>query len=164
MRIRRPSPLLLSLGLFFSFGLVGCATGGSGGANVYRKEIGKVMVVPLTTARDKIFGKYTIPMYRETDTERSIFWESQWMPRGPAPEELDQGVDGARNRVLIRGNYVEERLDGTAVLRVRFEVENQIQTQMDPQWHPGPMPPTVEERFQEVYDDLMLELRAGIIR
>jgi len=147
---------------------MGCASGGSGGgsggSNVFRKDIGKVMVRPLTTAREKVFGKHIIPMYREDNTTRTIDWESQWMPRGPAPEEMVAGVRAGRNRVFIRGIYVEERLDGTVVLRVRLEVENQIQTDLDPEWHPGPMPPIVVEKFQEVYDDLMMELRAGVIR
>ena len=84
------------------------------------------MLGPLTTARVKIFGKYTIPMYREEDTARSIMWETQWLPRQAAPEESAAGVTEARNRIIIRGTYVDERLDGTVVLRVRFEVENQI--------------------------------------
>jgi hypothetical protein len=122
------------------------------------------MVAPLTTAREKVFGKHIIPMYREELTTRTLYWETQWMPRQPTPEELTAGVQQGRNRVIMRGNYAEERLDGTPVLRVRFEVENQIQTKLEPAWHPGVMPPAVEEKFQEVYDDLMAEVRMGIIR
>jgi len=164
MRRTRPLPLLLALGLIASVGLAGCASGGSGGSTVLRKDIGKVMVAQLTTAREKVFGKHTIPMYREENTSRTLYWETQWLPRGPAPEESAEGVRGGRNRIILRGTYVEERLDGTVVLRVRFEVENQIQTDLNPEWHPGPVPPMVEEMFEEVYDDLMLELRAGVIR
>ena len=164
----RPLPLLLAFGLIASVGAAGCASAGSGGGasgnTVFRKEIGKVMVRPLTTAREKIFGKHIIPMYREEQTARTLMWETQWMVREPAAEELTAGVRAARNRVFLRGNYVEERMDGTPVFRVRFEVENQIQTDLNPAWHPGIIPPEVEERFQDVYDDLMLELRVGIIR
>jgi hypothetical protein len=122
------------------------------------------MVAPLTTAREKVFGKYSIPMYREEDTSRSIFWETQWIPRNPAPEERAAGVTAARNRIIIRGTYVDERLDGSVVLRVRWEVENQVRTQMDQEWHPGPMPSEAVDQYEEVYDDIMLEVRAGIIR
>jgi hypothetical protein len=79
-------------------------------------------------------------------------------------EEAAAGVTAARNRIFIKGTYVEERIDGTPVLRVRFEVENQVQTPMDPEWHAGPIPEAAKELYREVYDDLMLELRAGIIR
>jgi hypothetical protein len=122
------------------------------------------MVAPLQTAREKVFGKHQIPMLREEDTARSIYWESQWLPRETAPEEAAGGASEARNRVLVRGTYAEERIDGTVVLRVRFEVENQIRTELEPEWHPGPLPAMVEERFSQVYDDFMLEVRAGIIR
>ncbi len=160
------SRLFLPLGLALCFGLAGCATfGGSSSANnVFRRDIGAVMVRPLETAREKVFGKHTIPVLREEDTARTIYWESQWLPRDLAPEESAAGVTGARNRVFLRGNYVDERLDGSIVVRVRFEVENEVRTAMDPEWHPGAMPSEVEKRFEEIYQDLMLELRAGIIR
>jgi len=155
------------MGLTLIVAVVGCASGGSGGgsgSSVFRQDIGIVMVQPLLLAREKIFAKHQIPMLREQDTTRSINWETQWIPRNPVPEESAAGVVAARNRIFIKGTYVEERLDGTPVLRVRFEVENQVQTSMDPQWHAGPMPEAAKDLYQEVYDDLMLELRAGIIR
>lgn len=166
MKGKRPSRLLLALGLVLLFGVAGCATsgGGSRGASVLRRDIGAVMVAPLTAAREKIFGRYTIPVLREEDTARSLYWESQWLPRNLTPEESAAGVTEARNRVFLRGNYVDERLDGTVVVRVRYEVENYVRTATDPEWHPGAMPPTVEERFDGIYKDLMLELRVGIIR
>ena len=131
MRRTRHIPFLLPLGLALSVVVAGCATGGSGGGNVIRKDLGKVMVGPLTSAREKVFGKHTIPMYREEDSARTILWESQWIPREAEPEESALGATAGRNRILIRGNYVEERMDGTVVLRVRFEVENQIQTDLN---------------------------------
>ncbi len=164
MRRTRPPAFLFAVGLALSAVVAGCATGGTGGEYSFRRDIGKVMVGPLTTARDKVFGQHSLAMYRETDTSTSFMWEAQWMPRQPAPEESAVGATGARNRVIMRGTYVEERLDGTPVFRVRFEVENQIRTEIDPEWHPGPVPPQVEELFQEVYDDLMTEVRMGIIR
>jgi len=166
MKGKRPPRLLLPLGLVLFFGVAGCATfgGGSSGASVLRKDIGAVMIGPLATAREKVFGKHTIPVLREEDTARSLYWESQWLPRDLTPEETAAGVTEARNRVFLRGNYVDERLDGTVVVRVRYEVENYVRTTMDPEWHPGTMPPAVEERFDGIYTDLMLELRAGIIR
>ena len=79
------APSLLALGLVLSIAVAGCASGGSSGRTSIRRDIGNVMVAPLTTARVKVFGKYTIPMYRETDTSRSLMWETQWLPRLPAP-------------------------------------------------------------------------------
>ncbi|NNM06654.1 MAG: hypothetical protein HKO65_16285 [Gemmatimonadetes bacterium] len=160
----RLAPFLLAVCLVLSVAVAGCASGGSGGRTTLRRDIGNVMIPPLTTAREKVFGKYQIPMYREEGTSRSIMWETDWLPRQPAPEETAAGVTGGRNRITIRGTYVEERMDGTPVLRVRLEVENQIRTALNPEWHPGPMPEAVEDRFEEIYDDLMLEVRAGIIR
>jgi hypothetical protein len=164
MRRKPFVPSLLALAVLSLVAVAGCASGGSSGSTTLRRDIGNVMVPPLETAREKVFGKYLIPMYREESTTRSIMWETQWMPREAAPEELAAGVRAGRNRIIFRGTYVEERLDGTPVLRVRFEVENQIQTELDPEWHPGPIPESVEDRFQEIYDDLMAEVRMGIIR
>lgn len=165
MKRRRPSRLLIALGPVLFFGVAGCATGGgSSGTSVLRRDIGAVMITPLITAREKIFSKHRIPVLRDEATSRSLHWESQWIPRALTPEESAAGVAEARNRVFLRGTYVDERLDGTVVVRVRYEVENSIRTTMDPAWHPGDMPPAVEETFDEVYSDLMMELRAGIIR
>jgi hypothetical protein len=122
------------------------------------------MVQPLVTAREKIWGKHTIPLFREENTSRTLLWESQWMPRQPEGDETVAGVTGARNRVFMRGTLSGENLDGTFIYRVRFEAENQVQTTGTPDWHPAPFPPEVRERFKRVYDDLMLELRTGIIR
>ena len=160
--------IFLTLCLALSVAAGGCASGGSGGDSAgstsFREEIGKVMERPVTLARDKIFGRFTIPMLREESTARTIYWETQWMPRDPSPEELAAGATGARNRIIMRGTFSEERLDRTPVFRMRFEAENQIRTQLNPEWHPGIMPPVAEERFQEIYDNLMLELRTGVIR
>ena len=162
-------PFSFALGLTLALTVAGCATaGGGGGASagdaLYREDLGRVMVAPLITAREKIWGRHTIPLYREETTARSIYWESEWLPRLPAPEETLGGTIGGRNRVVMRGTQAGENLDGTFIFRVRFEVQNQVQTQVFPEWHPAPMPPEVRERFKQVYDDLMLELRTGLIR
>jgi len=166
MKGTRPLFLALALGLMVSLAASGCASGGSGGgsSSTLRKDIGAVMEAPLLEAREKIFGKYSIPMLREEDTSRSIYWETQWMPREPTPEEVAEGVSESRNRIIIRGNFVDQRLDGSVVLRARFDVENQVRSQMNPGWHPGPMPSSVEDSFEEIYEDFRLELRTGVIR
>jgi len=161
-------PFSFALGLTLALTLSGCASGGGGGSSsgdaLFREDLGRVMLQPLVRAREKIWGKHQIPIYREEDTSRSFLYESRWMPRPVTAEEALGGASGGRNRVFIRGTLAEEYLDGTPIFRVRFEVENQIQTQANPDWHPAPMPPEVRERFKRVYDDLALELRTGIIR
>lgn len=161
-----PMPFLFALGLTLT--LSGCASGGGGGSSsgdaLYREDLGRVMVVPLVRAREKIWGKHNIPIYRDESEARSLLYESQWMPRPPTAEEALGGATDGRNRVIMRGTLAGENLDGTFIYRVRFEVENQIQTQANPDWYPAPMPPEVRERFKRVFDDLALELRTGVIR
>lgn len=163
-----PMPFLFAVGLTLALTLSGCATGGGGGSSsgdaLYREDLGRVMLQPLLRAREKIWGKHSIPIYREEDTARTFLFESQWMPRQVTAEEALGGATGGRNRVFIRGTLTGENLDGTPVFRGRYEVENQIQTQANPDWFPAPMPPEVRQIFKRVYDDLMLELRSGIIR
>jgi len=165
MKQTSPVPFLFALGLTLALTFSGCASVGSGSPDaLYREDLGRVMMQPLLLAREKIWGRYSIPIYREEDTARAFLFESQWMPRQPTAEEAFGGATGARNRVFIRGTLAGENLDGTNVFRTRFEVENQIQTAANPDWFPAPMPPEAQQTFKRVFDDMILELRTGVIR
>jgi hypothetical protein len=165
--MKQPSPVLFlfSLGLTLALTLSGCASGGGAGTDsLYRADLGRVMIQPLLTAREKIFGRYSIPMYREESSARAFLFESQWIPRQVTAEEALGGATGGRNRVFIRGTLAGENLDGTNVFRTRFEVQNQIQTATNPDWFPAPMPPEARQTYKRVFDELILELRTGVIR
>jgi hypothetical protein len=64
----------------------------------------------------------------------------------------------------MRGYQVGENLDGTGNYRMTWEVVNEIRTADQPEWHPAPFPDEVRDIYERVYNDLMMEVRAGVRR
>ena len=162
MQGRRVIPLALTIAL--TLAPMACASGGGGGGGselLYREDIGRVLYQPLEIARQKIWTKHSIPLLREENAGRNLMWESHWIERTPLASEL---ALGARNRVTMRGYQVGENLDGTGNYRMTWEVQNQIRTAATPEWHPVPFPDEVRDIFRRVYNDLMMEVRAGVRR
>jgi len=109
----------------------------------------------------KIWGKHSIPLYRTENDGRELYWESDWIRR---PATSSEAANAGRTRVIMRGYQTGQNLDGTGVYRMTFEVENQIRTDAVPDWHPAPFPEEVKDIFERVYNDLMMEVRAGVRR
>lgn len=147
-------------------GVGACATGGSaGGTAVYRENLGRVLAAPLEEARLLIWGKHAIPMEREQRSSQNIRVESVWIARSPEPSEAAAGVLEARNRVILDARALEREMDmSEGPYRATFEVRNEVRSETLPDWHPGPMPDAVRERFRQVYNDLRLEVAAGVRR
>jgi hypothetical protein len=157
-----------ALGICLFLAVAGCASAGGGGddeaQNVYEEDLGRVVEGPLVEARQQIWRKHNINLYREERSARTLYFESEWMPREPTTEEMAAGVTEARNRVTMRGYQTGETLDGAYEYRMNFRVENQVKTGEYPDWHPAPMPQDVRNEFRRVYSDLQMELRAGVRR
>lgn len=154
----------VAVGLLLVVGACASA-GGGGGGDVYRENLGRVLLGPLEEARLLIWNKHGIPVEREERGGQDVRVESTWMPRAPEPAEAAAGVVEARNRVVLDARFLEREMDmSDGVYRVTFEVRNQIRTESIPDWHPGPMPDVVRERFQRVYNDMRLEVATGVRR
>lgn len=144
-----------------------CATGGggAGGTAVYRENLGRVLATPLEEARLLVWGKHTIPMEREQRSSQNIRVESVWMMRAPEPAELAAGVIEARNIAILDARFLEREMDmAEGVYRATFEVRNEVRTEAVPDWHPGPIPDVVRDRFRAVYNDMRLEIASGVRR
>ena len=128
-------------------------------------NLGRVLAGPLEEARLLIWGKHAIPMEREQRSSQNIRVESVWMMRGPEPAEAAAGVLQARNRVVLDARALEREMDmSEGPYRATLEVRNEVRSETVPDWHPGPMPDAVRERFREVYNDMRLEVATGVRR
>ncbi len=147
-------------------GVGACASGGSsGGTAVYRENLGRVLAEPLEEARLLIWGKHAVAVEREQRSSQNIRVESVWLMRGPEPSEAAAGVLEARNRVILDARALERELDmSEGPYRATLEVRNEVRSETVQDWHPGPMPDAVKARFRELYNDLRLEVAAGIRR
>jgi hypothetical protein len=150
--------------LLIAAGLWGCASGG-GASNVYRSDMGRLLVGPLLETKDRVWPQHQISVYRQQVDQSRLRIESEWIPRQPTPAEASQGVEEARNRVVIEGRRVEGAFDEAgAVYRVTFQMENQIVTNLDRSWDAAPPPQAVIDRYREVLRDMEIELRTGVRR
>ncbi len=164
MRTRFVGALLASFTILAAGGA--CASGGGGpSGDVYREDLGRVLSLPLQEARQKIWTKHGIPVEREEKTSRSLRVQSQWMLRQPEPAEAAEGVTQARNQIILTGRLLEGQMDySDGVLRVTFEVSNQVRSEAVPEWHPAPMPSAIRDEFRKVYSDMRLEVGTGVRR
>ena len=157
--------ILLSL-LALLYVPTGCSSSGGGlGESRFRHDMGRLLAGPLSVTRERIWGQRQIPLWREQMDGSRIVWESNWVQRAPTPEEEAAGVVAAQNQVILRGRRVEDGLDmsGT-VYRVTFEAFNQVRTNLNSEWHPAPMPESMEEFYRETVTLMEMELRTGIRR
>ena len=142
-----------------------CASGGSRQGGLLREDLGRQVVYRVNDAQIEYFGKHQILIRRRLIEDRQFLFESPWMVRDIPAEEVARGVFEARNRVILRGRFIERGLDpGLNIFRVTFEVENEVRTEELTDFHPAPFPDEVRARFMALYDDLNLELNTGIRR
>ena len=146
--------------------IAGCATGGvsSQNANLWRQDLGRVTRVTLETGLDKIVRKYALQIARTQDSTREIFYETIWTEREVLADEEARGVTHARNRILLRGRRLESTMGGAGVYRITWELENEVTSMGIEGWHPDVVPEQVIEDYRDIYSDLMLEVRTGLIR
>ena len=144
----------------------GCATGGVSGrsANLWREDMGRVTRVTLETGLDKIVRKYALQIARTQDSSREIYYETIWTEREVFADEEARGVTHARNRILLKGRRLESTMAGAGVYRITWELENEVTSMAAEGWHPDVVPDEVIEDYRNIYSDLMLEVRTGLIR
>jgi len=130
----------------------------------WREEMGRSTQPTLHAAVDKVFRKHAVELRRTQSIagDRELRYESVWVSREVMVTEEDAGVTGARNRIIVTATPLEAQFDGDRVYRVRWQVENEVRSTENPDWHVGPMAMEVRSRFRPVYSDLELELRTGI--
>ena len=146
-------------------GVSACATAGGGSQsadNFWREDLGRLNTATVDAALSKIMQKYGLRLDQDHRTGRDIRWELNWIPRDIVAEEELRGVTNARNRIVIRG--MESGIGEITLFRITWELENEVTTLADPNWHPDIVPESVKEEFRPIYTDLRLEVRTGVRR
>ena len=87
-----------------------------------------------------------------------IYFETDWQPRELTPAEIDGGLTRARVRILIQG-----RRGAADLFRMEFLGENEGLRVGMSTWEKIDLIDEVERGLREVYDDLKMEMRVGII-
>lgn len=145
--------------------LLGCATGSSSLLSDarWREDLGRSTRSTLATAVEKVFRKHAVELRRSPSVgERELRYETVWVDRQVTAAEEGAGVTRARNRIVLVGTPMDAQFSGGRVYRVRWQVENEITSVKDSNWHMGPMVAEVQTRLQPVFSDLEMELRTGL--
>ena len=146
--------------------LAACASGGGGGglSNRYSRDLGRHLVPTLEEARLKIWAKLNWHLYREQVEYQNVYWESDWRPFSPPVAGAVTGPDDARVRIVIRGRRMIQELDGGAQYRVTLEGEYEVSGGTSSEWRVAPIPEEAEDVFDQVYNEMSLEIRTGVRR
>ena len=67
-------------------------------------------------------------------------------------------------RIIIRGRGMVAELDGGLQFRVTFDGEYEVRGGVSPDWRPAPAPDEAEDVFDQVFNDMSLEIRTGVRR
>lgn len=138
--------------------LAACASGGGGDSDTeYDRSLGRITYRTLAEGVDKIFRKYTIPIYRQEEQYATVYIESEWISREPFESEVAQGAVAARSRFVING-----RRSSGPVFRTTITVENQVRTESYPEWRALPVTSDFTDWAREIVSDLEAEVRTGI--
>lgn len=137
---------------------------GDGSSEEFEEQLGRILYPPLQEAMDKILPKYRLSLRRSEEQFASLYYETEWMTREVTAEEQAEGVTDARHRAIISGRRVGETMDGIGEFRVTFTAQNQVRSQAEPAWHPAPGPQAFFDFWEEVYNDLRLEVATGVRR
>ena len=155
-RVWLPS-LLLAAGLL----TVACASTGSGGVrdpSVFRHEIGRASYADIVSGVDRILTKHGFTVRRFEENYNTVYFETDWQPRELEQAEVDQGLQRARIRILIRG-----RRGAADLFRVDFSGESEGLMVGSVEWRKADVTDEMVRGFRRVTGDLEMEMRVGII-
>lgn len=160
-RMTRKGWPLFALVALVALSVVGCASGGGSTVadSYWRVEMGQTTQGALSTALDKVFRKHAVVVRRAQAApgDRELRYETEWVLRDLLATEEGVGTTGARNRIII----VARQGSGAGIYRLRWQLENEVTTAAVPDWHAGPLPEEVRERYRPVFSDLELEVRTA---
>lgn len=143
-------------------GISGCASTGPGAlsGSVWREDLGRLNQATIEEALRKIMQKHSLRLDQRYDQGREVRWELNWIPREVVADEEVRGITSARNRIVIRG--VESGAANVDNYRMTWELQNEVISMANANWHPDIVPAAARDSFGPVYTDLMLEVRTGI--
>lgn len=150
-----------------------CASGGAspGSGGLWREDLGRMSKETMFAGIDRIVSKHALKVDREEERNREFVYELAWISRDVTAEEEVFGVTDARNRIVIHGRTSGGVDSGTGselmsgrMYRVTWELQNEVVSVTNPEWHSGRIPEAVVERFRPVFADLRMEIGSGLQR
>jgi hypothetical protein len=147
--------------------LNGCASGsGRDTGSRYSASIGTATRYDFTDkAQYVLVSKHRYEIEDVRDGTESITFETKWMERVPFDDEAQQGIIGARTKVILEARArTRGGLEARALYTVRFRGETMVQFINDESWVTESLSPQAHEYLRSISRELEAEYRAGMHR
>jgi hypothetical protein len=105
-----------------------------------------------------ILERYQYQVERQDTTQQYTFFETRWRVRNPFPDEREQGVASAMNRVTIR----VRAMGVNTLAQVEFLGETRVRLAETNEWRQDMLTEMAEEYLQEIADALRQEFSVRI--
>ncbi|MBF8296460.1 MAG: hypothetical protein HW389_3005, partial [Bacteroidetes bacterium] len=127
---------LLGLCIIFAAGCAGTSGAGDLGlSGHYQADVGLATAFDLRDKTRRVLDKYQFEVLRFDQSADMIYYETQWKDRYPFQDELDQGIEGTRTRIVIQGKPRTRRKNQTDVFSVKFNAESQVRLKETSDWN-----------------------------
>ena len=132
-----------------------CATGGPlvNDDSLWREDMGLVSSAAWSQGLNRVLRKYALQLYLAETHGADLYYETGWETRELLAHEEAGDVTAARNRIVFRGRSVGRDY------QFSWELQNEVTTVADENWHPGPLPDEVKEEYNTLYRELLMEIR-----
>ena len=160
--------LLLSLSLsaviLVVFGCASAASGGSGGATSYRKDLGTVTPHDFSYhTRRIIIERYQYEFEQEDSSASYQSFKTRWRQRILHEDEIAMGVVAIRTQLTVRARSRGGASAGIAALQsAELIAENMARMSDSPEWILTVMTPLFKEYIDEIAQELKTEFSTGI--
>ena len=146
--------------------LLGCASSSNteAGANVkaYTTNLGTATLYDINQKTSLILDRYQFQIIRFESSTDMTYYETEWKSRYPFEDEIDQGVQQARTRIIIQATPRARGALGADLSTVRLQVENQVRYRDGVEWHYAAVAGMLKSYIKELIDNLTTEFRTGI--
>jgi hypothetical protein len=143
----------------------GCSSSGAfdkSSAQTYTANLGTATHYDFRDKTRKMLDRFQFYILRYEQTTDATFFETDWKIRYPFEDEILDGIEEARTRLIITANPRTRVPIGPDLQTVRMEAENQIRYRHSADWHYKEMSPMLKGYLRDFADKLSTEFRTGI--
>ncbi len=145
--------------------VLGTACGGaagSGGTEMYRRDLGTGTVFDIVRYTDQALGEFQYDVERVDSSSARVRIETRWKSRFPLADEQDLDVVQAMTKITVTAR---SRGGGSDDLnRAELLAENRVRFADSTEWRHGFITPLFREYVDSIADDIRFELSQGVRR
>lgn len=166
LRLQRRSQEFI-LGILLTGFLYGCAGSAStedSSAKSFTANLGTATVLDINQKARLLLERYQFQIVRYESTVDALYFETEWKPRYPFDDEIGQGIEETRTRIIIQATPRTRSALGSDLNTVRMEAENQVRLKNGVDWRYAEMSKMLRAYLRKFADDLSTEFRVGLRR